>query len=75
MDVQQHHQPENLIQHLFENITGHCVVLIMHIFLKQHEPKSLIKELGYKNSHTFHNQKYKCINQLRKAWKKFPLGG
>lgn len=75
IDVQQHHQPENLIQRLFENITGHCVVLITRIFLKQHEHEALIKELGYKNSHTFQNQKYKCINQLRKAGKKSPLVG
>ncbi|WP_018344615.1 RNA polymerase sigma factor [Cytophaga aurantiaca] len=74
-DLQQHQQSENWLQRLFENITGHCVVLITRIFLKQHEPEALIKELGYKNSHTFQNQKYKCINQLRKAGKKFPLGG
>lgn len=74
IDVQQQ-QPESWIQRLFENITGHCVVLITRIFLKQHEPELLIKELGYKNNHTFQNQKYKCINQLRKAGKKFPLAG
>lgn len=75
IDVHHHQQPENWLQRLFDNITGHCVVLITRIFLKQHEPETLIKELGYKNSHTFQNQKYKCINQLRKAGKKFPLGG
>ncbi len=63
-------QPANSwIQRLFENITGHCVVLITQIFLKQQEPDALIKELGYKNAHSFQNQKYKCINQLRKAGK------
>lgn len=75
IDLQQHQQSESWLQRLFENITGHCVVLITRIFLKQHEPEVLIKELGYKNSHTFQNQKYKCINQLRKAGKKFPLAG
>lgn len=72
IDLKQHQQSENWLERLFENITGHCVVLITRIFLKQHEPDVLIKELGYKNSHTFQNQKYKCINQLRKAGKKLP---
>lgn len=75
VDVHQQQQSESWLLRLFENITGHCVVLITRIFLKQHEPELLIKELGYKNSHTFQNQKYKCINQLRKAGKKFPLAG
>ncbi len=60
---------------LLENITGHCVILITRIFFKMQEPEELIRELGYKNAHTFHNQKYKCINQLRKAGKKLPAGG
>jgi RNA polymerase sigma factor (sigma-70 family) len=67
--------PEGFLSRLFENITGHCVILITRIFLKQQTPESLIRELGYKNAHTFQNQKYKCINQLRKAGKKFtPVG-
>jgi len=75
IDVQQPQQSKSWLQRLFENITGHCMVLITRIFLKQHEPAVLINELGYKNNHSFQNQKYKCINQLRKAGKKFPLAG
>ena len=68
-------ESENFLSKLFENITGHCVILMTRIFLKQQTPESLIQELGYKNSHTFQNQKYKCINQLRKAGKKFTTSG
>lgn len=58
-----------LVKTLLDNITGHCVILITRIFFKMQEPEEMIRELGYKNAHTFHNQKYKCINQLRKAGK------
>ncbi len=64
-----------LLSRLFENITSHCVILITRIFLKQEQSEQLIQELGYKNSHTFQNQKYKCINQLRKAGKKISVHG
>jgi len=74
-DVQLPIQSSNWIERLFENITGHCITLITRIYLKQHEPENLIKELGYKNAHSFQNQKYKCINQLRKAGKKFTSPG
>lgn len=66
---------ENWLQRLFENITGHCVILMTRIFLKQQEPDVLIRELGYKNVHSFQNQKYKCINQLRKAGKNLSVHG
>lgn len=66
---------ENWLERLFENITGHCVILMTRIFLKQHEPDVLIRELGYKNAHSFQNQKYKCINQLRKAGKNLSAKG
>jgi RNA polymerase sigma factor (sigma-70 family) len=57
------------LKNLLENITGHCVILITRIFFKMEEPEEMIRELGYKNAHTFQNQKYKCISQLRKAGK------
>jgi RNA polymerase sigma factor (sigma-70 family) len=74
-DVLPEKMQQSWIGRLFENITVHCVVLITRIFLKQDEPEQLIKELGYKNSHSFQNQKYKCINQLRKAGKKISTAG
>lgn len=74
-EIHPEQQANSWIKRLFENITGHCVVLITQIFLKQQEPDALIKELGYKNAHSFQNQKYKCINQLRKAGKNLSARG
>jgi len=75
IEIRSEQQTGNWVERLFENITGHCVVLMTRIFLKQHEPDTLIKELGYKNAHSFQNQKYKCINQLRKAGKNLSAHG
>lgn len=74
-EIQLPNESANWIERLFESITDHCVILITRIFLKQQEPDALIKELGYKNAHSFQNQKYKCINQLRKAGKKITARG
>lgn len=71
-------QEENrtgLVRRLLDNITSHCVILITRIFFKMQQPEEMIRELGYKNAHTFNNQKYKCISQLRRAGKIYSNNG
>jgi RNA polymerase sigma factor (sigma-70 family) len=53
------------IQRVFEKLTRHCVVFLTKTFLSGTSRKILIEELKYKNSHTFDNQKYKCLEQAR----------
>ena len=48
-------------------VTGHCNRLLHDMFFKN-KPGSIIqKEYGYSSLHNMQNQKYKCINQIRKA--------
>jgi RNA polymerase sigma factor (sigma-70 family) len=48
-------------------ITGHCQRVIRSIYFS-HEPMDhLMVTMGWKNRHTAVNQKYKCIQQLRRA--------
>lgn len=56
----------NLLQRVFERITRHCVIFLTKTFLSGASREQLITAMGYKNSHAFDNQKYKCLEQARK---------
>ena len=56
----------NVLQRIFERITRHCVIFLTKTFLTGVSREKLMEEMGYKNSHTFDNQKYKCLEQARK---------
>jgi RNA polymerase sigma factor (sigma-70 family) len=56
----------NLLQRIFEKMTKHCVIFLTRTFLSGASREKLMEEMGYKNSHTFDNQKYKCLEQARK---------
>jgi RNA polymerase sigma factor (sigma-70 family) len=59
----------NVIQRIFHKITRHCFIFLTKTFITGASRDQLIAELGYKNSHTFDNQKYKCLEQARKNLK------
>ncbi|GCC51306.1 sigma-70 family RNA polymerase sigma factor [Chryseotalea sanaruensis] len=56
----------NLLQRIFDKLTRHCVVFLTKTFLSGASREQLMEEMGYKNAHTFDNQKYKCLEQARK---------
>lgn len=56
----------NFLQRIFERMTRHCVVFLTKTFLTGASREKLIEEMGYKNPHTFDNQKYKCLEQARR---------
>ncbi|GGZ30775.1 hypothetical protein GCM10007049_24590 [Echinicola pacifica] len=47
-------------------ITDHCNRLIHDIFFQEKEIEQIQKEYGYKSKHNAQNQKYKCVEQIRK---------
>lgn len=51
-------------------MTGHCKMLIISMFYKNKSIAAVAAENGYKNTHTAQNQKYKCLEQARKEFKK-----
>ena len=64
-------------QHLFQKLrkafykmTGHCKTLLISMFVKNKSIAVIAEESGYKNIHTAQNQKYKCLEQARKEFKK-----
>jgi len=57
----------NVIQRVFHKVSRHCLVFLTKTFLTGATREKLIEEMGYKNPHTFDNQKYKCLEQARKT--------
>lgn len=56
----------NVIQRIFNKISRHCIIFLTKIFLSGATREALVAEMGYQNTHTFDNQKYKCLEQARK---------
>jgi RNA polymerase sigma factor (sigma-70 family) len=53
-----------------DRITENCQRILKAIFFHQEPMESLIKKMGWKNNHTAANQKYKCIEQVKRQSKK-----
>jgi len=57
----------NVIQRVFHKISRHCLIFLTKTFLTGATREKLVEEMGYRNAHTFDNQKYKCLEQARKT--------
>jgi RNA polymerase sigma factor (sigma-70 family) len=57
----------NIVQRMLNKVTRHCYHFLAKTFLSGATREKLIEEMGYRNSHTFDNQKYKCLEQARKT--------
>ncbi|HEY1201337.1 MAG TPA: sigma-70 family RNA polymerase sigma factor [Niastella sp.] len=53
-----------------QKITIHCQRILNAIFYLNEPIDNLMIKMGWKNKHTATNQKYKCIEQMRKESKK-----
>lgn len=61
---------EQKVQTWLEKITANCRQILKAIFFYEESMDSLMKKMGWKNKHTAANQKYKCIEQVKKESKK-----
>ena len=48
-------------------ITNHCNRLIHDIFFKEKTIEQIQKDYGYSSKHNAQNQKYKCVEQIRRV--------
>ena len=64
------YQNENKLSGWLQKITDNCQRILKAIFYFNEPMDSLMTKMGWKNKHTATNQKYKCIEQIRKAGKK-----
>lgn len=52
---------------MMSKITHHCNRLINAMFFQHKQVEEIQKEFGYSTAHNAQNQKYKCIQQLKKV--------
>lgn len=58
---------ENKVLSWLHLITKHCQRILKAMFFYNQPIEKLMIKMGWKNKHTASNQKYKCIQQLKKA--------
>lgn len=61
---------EEKVASWLERITEHCRHVIKALFFFQEPMESLMQKMGWKNKHTADNQKYKCIQQVKREQQK-----
>jgi RNA polymerase sigma factor (sigma-70 family) len=61
---------EQQLQSWLQKITRNCQRILKAIFFQQELMDSLMIKMGWKNKHTAANQKYKCIEQVKKESQK-----
>lgn len=61
---------ENKVLGWLNLITQHCQEILKAIFFYNQPIDNLMIKMGWKNKHTASNQKYKCIQQLKKVKEK-----
>lgn len=55
------------VQLLLKKVTDHCYRLLRSMFFLEKNIDEIQDEFGYSSRHNAQNQKYKCIEQARKA--------
>jgi DNA-directed RNA polymerase specialized sigma24 family protein len=65
---EEHRLQRSRVKRMFRKITRHCFIFLTKTFIVGVSREKLIEELGYRNKHTFDNQKYKCLEQARKHY-------
>ncbi|WP_128544415.1 RNA polymerase sigma factor [Larkinella soli] len=58
---------EQQVHAWMNRITGHCRHVLKSIYFREEPITDLMSTMGWKNLHTAANQKYKCIQQLKKV--------
>ena len=58
--------PDEKVQGWLKSITANCQRILKALFFYKEPMQDLMRKMGWKNKHTASNQKYKCIEQMRK---------
>lgn len=57
---------EQKVESWLQRVTKHCQRVLKAIFFYQQPMDNLMASMGWKNKHTAANQKYKCIEQVKR---------
>lgn len=58
---------ETAVHTWLTHITDHCQQVLQSLYFQEQPMEELMHTMGWKNKHTASNQKYKCIQQIRKV--------
>jgi RNA polymerase sigma factor (sigma-70 family) len=61
---------EDKLQNWMAKVTENCRRILKAIFFYKEPMDSLMVKMGWKNKHTADNQKYKCVQQVKKEAEK-----
>lgn len=56
-----------IIKKMFSRISDHCRTLLQKMFYENRSIENIMSIFGYKSKHSAVNQKYKCLEQIRKT--------
>lgn len=59
-------EPEDQLERWIQKITDHCQWILTSFYYMKMPLEILMEKTGWKNKHTASNQKYKCIQMLKK---------
>jgi RNA polymerase sigma factor (sigma-70 family) len=65
--IEQEKTYRDKLQNYIHQITDHCKGLIHDMFFKNKPIEQIQKDYGYSTKHNAQNQKYKCVEQIRKV--------
>jgi len=58
---------EEFISHLINRIPFHCQQIVDMVYFKNLDVEEVAEKMGYNNSHTASNIKYKCLQHMKKV--------
>ena len=67
-DLKRQDNQLNLLERSLERLTAHCRELLKLYYYDKLNMEQIMERLDYKNANTAKNQKYKCMQQLRKFY-------
>ncbi|WP_052732568.1 RNA polymerase sigma factor [Hymenobacter terrenus] len=59
--------PEERVTRWMNRVTPFCRMVLRALFYENEQLNQLMERVGWKNMHTAANQKYKCLQQVRKV--------
>lgn len=66
LDIEKEKSQKEKLQTYLLEITDHCRELIEELYLKSIDLKEIQKKYNYTTKHNLNNQKYKCLQQIKK---------
>ena len=60
-------EPTQAVLRWLDKATPFCRALLRAVFFDNEPMESLMRRMGWKNRHTAANQKYKCVQQVKRA--------